>query len=120
MGRPVERPAIVALGSEGTVVAYVIWNEDTETAGWRFYGKSDSGSEKKTVLLGEVGRKSFETRFDVRDSAVYRLDGTSRFFAEAVDGHGKVLVVTQAVLAIKEIIPYDGVAHVAQDFRVQL
>jgi hypothetical protein len=121
-GTPVEEPAIVALrgsGDEGLIAVYVSWNGDTETAAWRLYLETGVEGVKARTLLGEVGRKSFETEFDIHNSAIHGLDADSKFFAKAVDKHGIVLVTTRAVVAEKEIEPY-GAARVHQNFRVQM
>jgi hypothetical protein len=119
-GTPVEEPAIVALrgsGDEGLIAIYVSWSGDTETAAWRFYLETGVENVEARALLGEVGRKSFETKFDIHNSAIHGMN--LKFFAEAVDKHGIDLVTTRAVVAKKAIEPY-GAARVHQNFRVQM
>ncbi|KPM37904.1 hypothetical protein AK830_g8666 [Neonectria ditissima] len=95
-GLPNEVPAIIALqGSRGTT-AYVSWNGDTETAAWRFYADSGSGSRD---FLGEVQRTSFETSLLIRDSKVTNIA------ADAIDASGKVLTSTASVRVEAEILP---------------
>jgi len=97
-GLPTEEPAVVALeGDEGTSV-YVSWNGDTETAVWRFFEVVDELGSRS--FLGEVERKSFETRLDLP-----RGKKVGRVAAEAVDKRGRVLRVTGEVGVEPEILP---------------
>jgi DNA-directed RNA polymerase subunit H (RpoH/RPB5) len=97
-GLPSEEPAVVALeGEEGTSV-YVSWNGDTETATWRFFEVLDGLGSRS--FLGEVQRKSFETKLDLPEGK--KVD---RVAAEAVDKRGRVLRTTREVGVEPEIVP---------------
>lgn len=95
---PTETPAIISLKEGNDVNIYVSWNGDTETKSWKFYGvdsKKSSGSGNR-VLLGEVPRKSFETKYTVEAGKISSAASLT-VFAEAVDGKGGVIRKTQAV-----------------------
>lgn len=98
-GLPSEEPAVVALdgGEEGTAV-YVSWNGDTETAVWRFYEVVDGLGSRS--FLGEVERKSFETKLVVPGKKK-----VGRVAAEAVDKRGRVLRATREVGVEPEVLP---------------
>ncbi|KAG7289244.1 hypothetical protein NEMBOFW57_005609 [Staphylotrichum longicolle] len=96
-GLPNEEPAVVALeGEEGTAV-YVSWNGDTETAVWRFFEVVDGFGSRS--FLGEVERKSFETKLVVPGKKK-----VGRVAAEAVDKRGKVLRATREVAVEPEVL----------------
>jgi hypothetical protein len=96
-GLPTEEPAVVALeGEEGTAV-YVSWNGDTETAVWRFFEVVDGLGSRS--FLGEVERKSFETKLVVPGKKIQKVA------AEAVDQRGRVLRVTREVGVEPEVLP---------------
>lgn len=112
-GFPIETPAIISLKEGNHVNIYVSWNGDTETKRWKFYsvdsGKA-SGSDQR-VLLGEVARKSFETRYTV-DTGKVSSTASPTVFAEALDGKGGVLsrtnlVFTRAGVTVKGKVEED-------------
>ncbi|KJK80447.1 hypothetical protein H634G_04686 [Metarhizium anisopliae BRIP 53293] len=96
-GLPSEDPAIVALESNDGTAVYVSWNGDTETAVWRFYAETDGFASRH--FLGEVERKSFETKLLVPNQ---KLTSVS---AEAIDASGKLLTSTAVVKTEQEILP---------------
>ncbi|EFY98219.1 arylsulfotransferase (ASST) domain protein [Metarhizium robertsii] len=96
-GLPSEDPAIVALESNDGTAVYVSWNGDTETAVWRFYAETDEFASRH--FLGEVERKSFETKLLVPNQ---KLTSVS---AEAIDASGKLLISTAVVKTEQEILP---------------
>ncbi|KFG83575.1 hypothetical protein MANI_016079 [Metarhizium anisopliae] len=96
-GLPSEDPAIVALESNDGTAVYVSWNGDTETAVWRFYAETDDFASRH--FLGEVERKSFETKLLVPNQ---KLTSVS---AEAIDASGKLLISTAVVKTEQEILP---------------
>lgn len=96
-GFPSEDPAIVALESNDGTAVYVSWNGDTETAVWRFYAETDEFASRH--FLGEVERKSFETKLLVPNQ---KLTSVS---AEAIDASGKLLISTAVVKTEQEILP---------------
>ncbi|KAK9435373.1 arylsulfotransferase [Metarhizium brunneum] len=96
-GLPSEDPAIVALESNDGTAVYVSWNGDTETAVWRFYAETDEVGSRH--FLGEVERKSFETKLLVPNQ---KLTSVS---AEAIDASGKLLISTAVVKTERELLP---------------
>jgi hypothetical protein len=96
-GLPTEEPAVVALEGEEETAVYVSWNGDTETAVWRFFEVVDGLGSRS--FLGQVERKSFETKLVVPGKKVQKVA------AEAVDKRGRVLRVTREVGVEPEVLP---------------
>ncbi|KAE8377965.1 ASST-domain-containing protein [Aspergillus bertholletiae] len=90
-GTPSEPPALAAyVDAANTTRLYVSWNGDTETKVWRFYQAQGGRSNDELRYLGEQSRSSFETIF-IWESEV-RPTHDVKFYAEAIDGNGDVLV----------------------------
>ncbi|EEY20508.1 conserved hypothetical protein [Verticillium alfalfae VaMs.102] len=83
-GRPIEEPAVVALGSEASddVDIYVSWNGDTQTTLWRFYAEELRGDVTRKRFLGDSNRHGFETHIKVK---TFSSGEDYRIVAEAVD-----------------------------------
>ncbi|RBQ71236.1 hypothetical protein VDGD_05671 [Verticillium dahliae] len=95
-GRPIEEPAVVALGSEASeeVDIYVSWNGDTETTLWRFYAEELRGDVARKRFLGDSNRHGFETHIKVKRPS---SEEGYRIFAEAVDKNEHVLARSGSV-----------------------
>ncbi|KAG7123326.1 hypothetical protein HYQ45_013928 [Verticillium longisporum] len=95
-GRPIEEPAVVALGSEASddVDIYVSWNGDTETTLWRFYVEELRGDVARKRFLGDSKRHGFETHIKVKKPS---SGEDYRIVAEAIDGNKHVLARSGSV-----------------------
>ncbi|KAM9873897.1 hypothetical protein VD0002_g6950 [Verticillium dahliae] len=95
-GRPIEEPAVVALGSEASddVDIYVSWNGDTETTLWRFYAEELRADVARKRFLGDSNRHGFETHIKVKRPS---SEEGYRIFAEAVDKNEHVLARSGSV-----------------------
>jgi hypothetical protein len=103
-GLPQEEPAVIALKHGESIIVYVSWNGDTETAIWRFYGFSDgvgSTVSDREYILGQQHRDGFETSFYVKSGSAVR-----KFFAEAIGKKGEVLRRTRVVQTEEYIYEY--------------
>jgi hypothetical protein len=88
-----ETPAVLAeSGNEGVVNFYVSWNGDTETKTWRFTWAEADEYGVLTRKAKEVPRTGFETV-----CYIGRRGDISMVRAEAVDGQGKILTVSDPV-----------------------
>ncbi|KAI9926043.1 hypothetical protein ASPWEDRAFT_108994 [Aspergillus wentii DTO 134E9] len=78
-----EDTALVALKAGDRVLLFVSWNGDTEVRYWRFNLERDG----QRLLLGRTERTGFETSFNVGVG----VNSGDSFWAEAIDGNGRVL-----------------------------
>jgi hypothetical protein len=91
VGRPSDRPAIVARNEGDGTTVYVSWNGSTEVASWRVLGASAEGDRPAEVA--RVPRAGFETAVAIdRDGEGLRL-----FQVQALDAGGRVIGASELV-----------------------
>ncbi|CAG9955578.1 unnamed protein product [Clonostachys rosea f. rosea IK726] len=95
-----ETPAIVALTENKDTTIYVSWNGDTVTTAWQFYYQCVGGANSRVLgarSLGEVERKSFETKLTVPSHKMQCGGEGSGVYAKALDKSGNVLSTSTMV-----------------------
>jgi hypothetical protein len=87
VGRPLDKPALVADARGGGATAFVSWNGATEVARWRILGGSGRATLEK---ISDAAKTGFET-------AVSLPKGTRFVAAQALDASGRVLATSKTV-----------------------
>ena len=88
VGRPLNRPAVVALARGARTTVYVSWNGATQVAAWRVMGAASSGAGPSVITTAV--KKGFET-------AVVVENGGPFFSVQALDGEGRVIGASAVV-----------------------
>ncbi|VUC21472.1 unnamed protein product [Clonostachys rosea] len=95
-----ETPAIVVHVENKHTTIYVSWNGDTVTKAWQFYYQCVGGPTSHSLgarSLGEVERRSFETKLIVPSNEMQCSGEGSGVYARAVDRSGNVLSTSATV-----------------------